>query len=684
MVTKRTSKRLLDRVHLGQAFAEYDSTLEDPTVFVHTPALIAAGTWDNPHCFFVGRRGTGKTTIARHVELTNGKAVLIRPELFSPSTPSIAVESFLDAKQKPFRSLTAAFRRSLQTEVLLTRVAHNEAYPRSLPSALSTEYETYGDLDFDLRSVDYIDKLLLPLAKDDDTAWLSEVKVAKAHARELDTMSEASHSRQVLLIDAIDDSWDGSQLAVTYLAALMHAVLEVNTQTRGIRVLAFIRENVFDRVREIDSEFARLETCVVGLEWTAPQLLEMVERRLNAPLTSKMALDGSTWDHFIEGGNNSRKAVFEYCQRRPRDVITYMGLALDLAQGSRHDVIEMADLHGARRQFSISRLRDLGDEYQENYPQIGLVLSRFYGLAGKWTLRGLSGFLQRLLLDEQVTEACKMWIWSVSDEQSFAHLLYSIGFLGYSQPASRANMPRQIVYRSLGPADSTPPPIKASTDLVIHPSYWDALDLQDVLIQEFTELSSFGKPGIQFELPESIEFDVYLDDLKGLQERLKSTAHGLDSASEFEDCVGDVLRLCFFRSLANIESQVREVDGVIRRDWIAANRGNAGFWEMVRQRYSATQIVFECKNYTDLSASDFHQAGYYMNSAIGKFVVIVFRGEMKNHYFQHVKRLATKDDGLVLLLTDKDLQVFVRQAINGKVKDDHIQDRYDRTVRAIS
>src|SRR3954469_17057392 len=123
MVTKRTSKRLLDRVHLGQAFAEYDSTLEDPTVFVHTPALIAAGTWDNPHCFFVGRRGTGKTTIARHVELTNGKAVLIRPELFSPSTPSIAVESFLDAKQKPFRSLTAAFRRSLQTEVLLTRVA---------------------------------------------------------------------------------------------------------------------------------------------------------------------------------------------------------------------------------------------------------------------------------------------------------------------------------------------------------------------------------------------------------------------------------------------------------------------------------------------------------------------------------------------------------------------------------
>jgi hypothetical protein len=37
-----------------------------------------------------------------------------------------------------------------------------------------------------------------------------------------------------------------------------------------------------------------------------------------------------------------------------------------------------------------------------------------------------------------------------------------------------------------------------------------------------------------------------------------------------------------------------------------------------------------------------------------------------------------------LLLNDKDLKVFIRQAINGKVKEDHIQDIYDRIVRKIS
>lgn len=73
-----------------------------------------------------------------------------------------------------------------------------------------------------------------------------------------------------------------------------------------------------------------------------------------------------------------------------------------------------------------------------------------------------------------------------------------------------------------------------------------------------------------------------------------------------------------------------------------------------------------------------------MTAPCGKFVVIVFRGDVKKHHYEHVRRVASVHDGLVLLLNDRDLQVFVRQAINGKVRDDHLQDRNDAAVRAAS
>jgi hypothetical protein len=680
--TSKLPKNALERVHLGQSFAEYDTFLERDDIFVRTPALAAAANWDNPHCFFVGRRGTGKTTVARYVERLSSRTILIRPELFSPSTPDLPVEQFMDAKQRPFRSLVAAFRRSLQDELLLAWRDSEQLYDDNTPTVLRAEIDTCGDLDFDLRAVQFIDEAVHSLTGSDDQAWLTSVKLAKQLSKEMANLKQSS-LRYTILLDAIDDSWDGSEIAVIYLTALMHAALEVNTQVKGLRVLVFIRENIFERVRQIDSEFARLETCVVGLDWSQAQLLEMVERRLNAPLTAKLPLGGTTWDAFFENGLVSRTTVFTFCQSRPRDVLTYTGLALDDAQARRHDRIHNEDLASARRRFSDSRLKDLGDEYQENYPQISLVLSRFYGLGGRWTLRGLSGMLDRLLSDKQVKKVCQTWIYGYSTPEQFAQLLYNIGFLGFSRPARRSAAREAVQFRSLGPSDTTPPAIRANTDLVIHSSYWDALDLQDVLVQEFSD-APFGRQGLQMDLPGSVDFDEYRAQLEDLLGVLRVLPTGADSATAFEDAVGDVLKLCFFRSLANVEPQVRDSNGIVRRDWVAANRASTGFWEMMRHRYGATQVIFEVKNYEDLGASDFQQAAYYFNKTAGRLVLVVFRGELKKHYYQHVKRIADMHDGLLLLLNDKDLQVFVRQALNGKVKDDHLQDRFDRTARAIS
>ena len=664
------------RLNLGQSFAEYDNSLDDPTVFVHTPAFNSALDVHSGKYFFVGRRGTGKTTIRRYCDLNGQHTRVIVPEIFSPASTTIDLDLFGESSKRPFRSLVSAFRRSLQDEILTAWLEDHGGKYASLPPAISSELDNFAGLDFDSRTLQCISRISRPLVADDEQGWLAENKVAKRVAEEMKGMR--NQTTYTLLIDSIDDFWEGSEAGLVYLTAFMHACLEMSAQVPWARAILFLRENIFERVRSRDPESSRLETAVVGIEWSDEQLVDLIERRLNRPFTAKLPLGGKTWEAWFENPDDAKEHILDFCQKRPRDVLIYVTHAIESAQSRQHERILIEDVAQARRRFSDNRLKDLGDEYAENYPQIGVVLSRFYGLGRKFTLSGIESILERLLHDTEVKELCSAWIYTVTQPERFVRLLYDVGFFGIG-PAGQAAR-----YRKLGPQDTSPPPVSDSVDVTIHPCYWDALDLQDTLVRNLPETREFGRIGLLVDLPGDLDATGYIDELSNTTKRLQACPRGTAGASEFEEIVGQVIKLCFFRALENVQPHERDVDGKVIRDWIASNRAQSGFWQLVRQRYDATQVVWECKNYEELKASDFQQADYYMNEAIGRFVVLVFRGEILPGHYLHVRRISEKSRGFVLPLTDRDLRTFLRQAKNGKVKEDHIQERFDTVVRKIS
>jgi len=73
-----------------------------------------------------------------------------------------------------------------------------------------------------------------------------------------------------------------------------------------------------------------------------------------------------------------------------------------------------------------------------------------------------------------------------------------------------------------------------------------------------------------------------------------------------------------------------------------------------------------------------------MTGGSGRLVVIAFRGaEIDSQCLRHVERVARDKKGMILMITEKDLRTFIRQALNGKSKEDHINELYDRIERAI-
>jgi hypothetical protein len=347
-----------------------------------------------------------------------------------------------------------------------------------------------------------------------------------------------------------------------------------------------------------------------------------------------------------------------------------------LAIGAGHLKITKEDMLGAQERFSTSKLKDLADEFDENFPNIQLVLQLFYGLSTRYSIRAIDNFIQRLLVDRRVTNHCKEWLFNNSTPHQLIELLYQIGFVGVGNE-------RHVQFKTAVQDAKSRPQITPSTIIWIHQAFHAALHLKDTTLNEISDEVVLQSNGILEDLPDGVSFDAYQARLNELKDDLTTLPLGLPGAQSFEKIVGETIKLCFFRALANIQPKVRDNDGSQICDWVASNRASQGFWEMLRTKYGATQIVWECKNYRDLSASDFHQAAYYLNG-VYKLVIIVFRGEeLKSGYITHVEKAIAKNGGMVLILSDRDLKTFLRQAINGKVKDDHIAEMHDRMERLL-
>lgn len=673
-------KDALKKASLGQSFAEYDLIRAHPSLFVDTPALRAALDSNRPKCFFVGRRGTGKTAVTFYLQSRDSRnTLLLIPQMLSAADDYIPTDWSPDVHQQPFKTLVSSFKRAILDEVISVWLKQG-LYRPSSASAITREKNEIEQFEFDLRLLNFISEGFDALeSKPKD--WLRFVSKPKLIADEMTAEATTPRHNFVVLIDRLDDSWNGSDKAVVLVMALMHACMEINAQVPCVQPLVFIRENVFDKVRSLDRESARLETAVVSLEWTREMLREFIERRLNRNLVAKPALGGPTWDAFFEQPptGTSEDRVFRYCQYRPRDVLIYVAAALETAQSHMRSIITLDDLEIAKKKFSESRLKDLSDEYADNYARLGIVLSKFYGLGTEYTVAAIDDFTKKLLLDEEVRDACQSWIYSYTSPELLIKLLYNLGFMGIKDDGG-------VTFKSSESALAMMPTITDRSVVAIHPTYANALSLHVALVNRMGDEVQLRQSGIVTDLPESTTLRVYNAKLTALQRKLAELPAGDEGAAEYERIVEEILRLCFYRALTNIESKVRDVSGKVIRDIIAANHSTIPFWVMLKTKYGATQVIFECKNYKDLAADDFHQAAYYMNEAIGRVSFLVHRGpaELKKGYLDHIRRIHNDRRGIVLLLGERDLEVLLRQALNGKKSEGHLQDLFDRTVREIS
>jgi hypothetical protein len=108
--------------------------------------------------------------------------------------------------------------------------------------------------------------------------------------------------------------------------------------------------------------------------------------------------------------------------------------------------------------------------------------------------------------------------------------------------------------------------------------------LADMVLPELSDDIILQNTGILEELPDGVRFDGYQQKLRGILRDL-SNFRRAGKLRTLRRVVGDMIRLCFFRSLTNVQPKVRNREGTVIRDWVASNRAPAGFWSIIRDKY---------------------------------------------------------------------------------------------------
>ena len=634
---------------LGAARAEADSQMLEQA-FLETNDFRALKDTDH-YSFIVGRRGTGKT--AFFLQLV--KEFLPDNKIFSYQVKPEEHEAL--ALLGVFRKLHLKSYNSIRS---VSRVLWRIAMLISVANDLSQHwrYRTSPEVHWLRRYLSDKKRLLAFNELQRCAELLYQVSLNEALTEQIPNEIATTYElpkleaeirrglertgvRAVFLFDGLDEGWTPDQEPTAVLGGLAIAVAGFSDRDMPIQGKLFVRDNIFRLLAALDKDFSRhIEGNTLRLNWTQDSLLNLVANRLRVALKlSTMENNVRVWNRFAHRELRDRDGFLRCLQHtlyRPRDLLVLLNQAATwAAREGRQEIIE-TDIEGTSKEISWNRLEDLLKEYEGVFPGLSVIVKHFSGVQPFQTTESVMLRLDALIDKESYSSAESSDIAILGTSSQIIDALSGVGFLGLEDSITGA-----ILFCHDGAMSR----ISDQTEthrIMVHPCYWKALDITDASISRdvLVELYDDYKAHVNSELG-----DMRTRRLGQLVSELPSCPEGQKGSHEYEQWVLRTCQILFAGSLANFQLHPAP-DGIQRRDVLATNQAERGFWRRVLEDYKCRQVIFEAKNFANLGLEDFRQALSYSGNQYGQLVFLVnrinnegmdnkVRGWIKEMWYQH-------------------------------------------------
>jgi hypothetical protein len=437
-----TAETELERVDFGRLDAESDTKLLDYFLVTGTVREVSDGAK-----LVIGRKGAGKTALFTHLAARLKSAVVtldLHEYVFELH------RGFVQLGLTPDRAYTASWR-------LLIYTAMFSALQDQMPPALKKkgveilqnlgvgEDRTFFRGMFDwlkrVRKVELpsIEGVAAVGALEIDAENVSPLSAGTIHA--IKTLEEILQEQVqttpvTVLLDRLDDAWDGSEDSLHLIAGAVRATRDVSIafgNPRPAPVITFLRTDLWEKISFNDRN--KMSQDIIYLDWDTDGLASIVDRRIRTSIGSEI---GAGWDRIFTTGEMRQRAsaktyILKRALGRPRDVVAFATFARNEALNSEHDKIEAADIYEAEKRYSKHILDELKDEIERHVSDFAVVINTLKGLrtrtftAASWnevaTQNGLSKTEASRAL-EQLFEASAVGIHGVGGASGGSGTIY--------------------------------------------------------------------------------------------------------------------------------------------------------------------------------------------------------------------------------------------------------------------
>jgi hypothetical protein len=272
-----------------------------------------------------------------------------------------------------------------------------------------------------------------------------------------------------ILVDNLDKGWptQGAQpedilIVRTLLEATRKLQRQLEREDVNFHSLVFIRNDIYDLLIRETSDKGK--DTAITLDWSDSEAFKEIFRKR---VLASGELDGdfeSVWTTIFSPNIGTRDSFSYVCERtlmRPRDFLTFLHSAIEVAINRGHDRVLEDDLLHAEKLYSEDLLKTIGFELRDVFPESPDLLYAFLGCRSRLSKNDVHAMLQAAgISEERIDDSIRLLGW--------------FGILGVlsldSQETHFAYDVRYDLTRLLTPIE------KGRGQFVIHPAFRAALE----------------------------------------------------------------------------------------------------------------------------------------------------------------------------------------------------------------